>query len=200
MNAPAPDQPALPDLPEGVIALVPMRNVVLFPHVLVPVTVGRAKSVAAVLHAHQTGAGLGLVLQRDAAVDDPGRDALYDVGTIAKVLQHVDADEQLHHVVCQGVDRFRIEVLVEGYPFLAARVRPIPEPAVISTQAEALGLQLREHAVEILSLLPGAPAELAHTLQSVRSPSHLADIVASLLDVELVEKQMLLEKIGRAHV
>jgi ATP-dependent Lon protease len=170
-----------------------MRNVVLFPHVLVPITVGRAKSVAAVQHAHQTGAGLGIVLQRDAAIDDPGRDALYDVGTIAKVLQHVDADEQLQHAVCQGVERFRIEALVEGYPFLAARVQPIPEPAVISTQAEALGLQLRDRAVEILALLPGAPAELAHTLQSVRSPLHLADIVASLLDAELVEKQMLLE-------
>lgn len=190
MNASVPARPALP---EGVIALVPMRNVVLFPHVLVPITVGRAKSVAAVQHAHQTGAGLGIVLQRDAAIDDPGRDALYDVGTIAKVLQHVDADEQLQHAVCQGVERFRIEALVEGYPFLAARVQPIPEPAVISTQAEALGLQLRDRAVEILALLPGAPAELAHTLQSVRSPSHLADIVASLLDAELVEKQMLLE-------
>jgi ATP-dependent Lon protease len=175
------------------MALVPMRNVVLFPHALVPITVGRAKSIAAVQYARRSGSLLGIVMQRDPRVDDPGRDALCDVGTLAKVVQHVDPDEKLQHAVCQGVARFRIEALVEGYPFLAARVQRLEEPAEVSTKAEALGLQLRERAVEILSLLPGAPAELAHTLQTVRAPSHLADIVASLLDAEVVEKQMLLE-------
>lgn len=189
----APQDVKLPALPEGVIALVPMRNVVLFPHALVPITVGRTKSIAAVQHAKNTGALLGIVLQRDERVDDPGREALWDVGTTAKVVQYVDSDEQLRHALCQGVGRFRIEALVEGYPFLAARVQFIEEPAEISTQAEALGLQLRKRAAEIISLLPGAPAELAHTLQAVKSPSHLADVVASLLDIEVSEKQMLLE-------
>ena len=182
-------------LPEGVIALVPMRNVVLFPHALVPIAVGREKSIAAIEHAHRTATPVGVVLQRDARVDDPGRDALCDVGTLAKVLQHVATDEKLQHAVCQGVARFRILALVEGYPFLAARVEAMEEPATVSTQAEALGMQLRERAVEILSLLPGAPAELAHTLQTVQAPSHLADIVASLLDTEISEKQMLLETV-----
>src|SRR5665647_2281962 len=189
----APQDVKLPALPEGVIALVPMRNVVLFPHALVPITVGRTKSITAVQHAKNTGALLGIVLQRDERVDDPGREALWDVGTTAKVVQYVDSDEQLRHALCQGVGRFRIEALVEGYPFLAARVQFIEEPAEISTQAEALGLQLRKRASEIISLLPGAPAELAHTLQAVKSPSHLADVVASLLDIEVSEKQMLLE-------
>jgi ATP-dependent Lon protease len=183
-------------MPAGVIALVPMRNVVLFPHVLMPITVGRAKSIAAVQYAEKTGAVLGVVLQKDAQIDDPGRDALCDVGTIAKVLQHVEANQQLHHAVCQGIERFRIESLVEGYPFLAARVQRIEELAGASTQAEALALQLRERAVEILSLLPGVPAELAQALQAARAPSHLADIVASLLDTEVVEKQALLETVA----
>jgi len=186
----------LPALPEGVIALVPMRNVVLFPNALVPISVGRPKSVAAVQHAKNTGALLGIVLQRDERDDDPGREALWDVGTTAKVVQYVDSDEQLRHALCQGVGRFRIESLVPGYPFLAARVRFIEAPAGISTQAEALGLQLRKRAAELLSLLPGAPAELAHTLQAVKSPSNLADVVASLLDIELSEKQMLLETVN----
>ena len=186
----------LMDLPEGVIALVPMRNVVLFPHVLMPISVGRAKSIAAVQHVLRTGAALGIVLQKDPKVDDPQRDALCDVGTIAKVVQHIDSNEQLHHAVCQGLERFRIDELVEGYPFLAARVQRIVEPTEVSTQAEALGLQLRERAVEILSLLPGVPAELAHALQATRAPSQLADIVASLVDSEIVEKQMLLETLN----
>jgi len=189
-------EPRQETLPEDVIALVPMRNVVLFPHVLMPISVGRAKSIAAVLHALHAGASIGIVLQKDAQVDDPGRDALCDIGTIAKVVQHVESSEQLRHAVCHGVQRFRIEALVEGYPFLAARVQRIAEPAEVSTQAEALGLQLRERAVEILSLLPGVPAELAHALQATRAPSQLADIVASLVDAEVAEKQMLLETLN----
>ncbi|MEO6320733.1 MAG: endopeptidase La [Polaromonas sp.] len=192
----APKDAPLPPLPEGVIALVPMRNVVLFPNALVPISVGRPKSIAAVQLAKNTGRLLGIVMQRDERVDDPGREALCDVGTTAKVVQYVDSDEQLRHALCQGVTRFRIESMVEGYPFLAARVQLIDEPAELSTQAEALGLQLRERAAEIFSLLPGAPAELAHTLQSVRSPSHLADVVASLLDVDVKDKQMLLETVN----
>ena len=70
---------SLPALPEGVIALVPMRNVVLFPNALVPITVGRPKSIAAVQHAKNTGRLLGIVMQRDERVDDPGREALCDV-------------------------------------------------------------------------------------------------------------------------
>jgi ATP-dependent Lon protease len=191
-----PPPSALPALPEGVVALVPMRNVVLFPHVLMPISVGRARSIAAVQHAVGAEAMLGIVMQKDAQVDDPGRDALCDIGTLAKVVQHVDSTGQLHHAVCQGVQRFRIEALVEGYPFMAARVQPIVEPGEVSTQAEALGLQLRERAVEILSLLPGVPAELAHALQATRAPSQLADIVASLIDAEVAEKQMLLETVN----
>ena len=188
--------PEATTLPAGVIALVPMRNVVLFPHALMPIAVGRTKSVAAVMHALKSGSALGIVLQKDAQVDDPGREALCDVGTVAKVLQHVQASEQMHHVICQGTQRFRIEALVEGHPFLAARVTLIEEPTAVSTEAEAMAMRLRERALEILSLLPGVPAEMAHALQAARAPSHLADIVAGLLDAELVEKQSLLETTG----
>ncbi len=184
------------ELPEDVIALVPMRNVVLFPHVLTAITVGRAKSIAAVEHALHSNAPLGIVLQRDPAVDDPGLDALFSMGTVVSIVRHLTSTDGLRHAVCQGIDRFSIEELVEGYPFLAARVRRIGEPAEVSTEAEALAMQLRERAVEILSLLPGVPAELAHALQAARAPSHLADIVASLLDTEVNEKQILLETIS----
>ncbi|SFF09527.1 endopeptidase La [Nitrosomonas sp. Nm166] len=183
------------ELPADVIALVPMRNVVLFPHVLMPITVGRVKSIATVEHALQSKAPIGIVLQKDAAVDDPGLEALCSIGTIANVVRHIASDDGTHHAVCQGVERFQIEEIIEGYPFIAARVKRLKEVAPITTQTEALALQLRERAVEILSLLPGVPAELAHALQATRAPSDLADITASLLDTEISEKQMLLETI-----
>jgi len=183
-------------LPDDVVALVPMRNVVLFPHVLMPISVGRAKSVAAVQQAVQSGAPLGIVLQKDARVEDPGRDTLFEVGTLAEVLRLVRSEDGGHHAMCQGLQRIRLVELVEGYPFIAARFERLAEPEVGSTQAEALAMQLRERAVEILSLLPGVPAELAHALQATRAPSELADITASLLDSELPEKQRLLETLN----
>ncbi|WP_074797894.1 endopeptidase La [Nitrosospira briensis] len=184
------------ELPQNVIALVPMRNIVLFPHVLTAVTVGRARSIAAVEHALQAKGPLGIVLQKDAGVDEPGVEALFNMGTVVSIVRHITSADGLRHAVCQGLERFCIEELVEGYPFLAARVRRIGEPVEVSTEAEALAVQLRERTIEILSLLPGVPAELAHALQATRAPSHLADIAASLLDTEVAEKQMLLETVS----
>jgi len=188
--------PATPqELPADVIALIPMRNVVLFPHVIMPVAVGRARSVAAVEHILQEKTPVGIVLQKDPAIDEPGLDALCTVGTLANVVRHIAAEDGTHHAVCLGVERFRIEELVEGYPFLAARIQRIPETKPDSAQVEALTLQLRERAMELVSLLPGVPAELAHALQATRAPSDLADITANLLDTEVAEKQKLLETI-----
>ncbi|GIL07090.1 MAG: Lon protease [Betaproteobacteria bacterium] len=183
-------------LPADVVAVVPMRNVVLFPNVLLPISVGRAKSIAAVQYALQNKAPLGIVLQKDPRVDDPGRDDLYAIGTLANVVHHVVAGDGLHHAVCQGVQRFRVKELVEGYPFVAARIERIEEPTALSAEAEALGVQLQAKALEILQLLPGAPAELAQALQAARAPGQLADITASLIDAELPEKQALLETVN----
>ncbi|MXS85909.1 endopeptidase La [Nitrosomonas sp. HPC101] len=183
------------ELPADVIALVPMRNVVLFPHVVMPVTVGRARSIASIQHVLQSKTPVGIVLQKDPAIEEPGLDALCEVGTIANVVRHIISEGGTHHAICLGVERFRIKELVEGYPFIAARIERIPELTPDTTQVEALTLQLRERAMEVLSLLPGVPAELAHALQATRAPADLADITASLLDTEVAEKQALLETI-----
>ncbi|MGN6527167.1 MAG: endopeptidase La [Burkholderiaceae bacterium] len=181
------------DLPEDVVALVPMRDVVLFPHVMVPVSVGRAKSVAALLHAVESGRPLGIVLQKDSHADEPGRAELCDVGTLAQVVKHVPG-EGVQHAIVHGLSRFRLVSLVEGHPFLAARIERLPEDATPpDTQTEALALQLRERAAEILGLLPGVPAEAAHMMQAARAPQEFADIVASLVDSDPAEKQALLE-------
>jgi len=182
-----------PALPGDTLALVPMRNLVLFPHVLMPIAVGRPASVAALEYALQHKAPLGIVLQKDATADEPGREDLCDVGTIATVVQSSGDAGQVRHLVCNGLQRFRIEAMVSGHPFLAARVQRLAETEAESTRAEALAMQLQARAAEILSLLPGVPAEVAHALQATRAPGQLADIVASLLDAELPEKQALLE-------
>ena len=186
---------AAPEMPPGVIALIPMRNMVLFPHVLAPISVGRPKSIAALEHALASEAVVGIVLQKDPRDDDPPLDGLCAIGTLAKVV-HRHEQQNVHQAVCQGAQRFRILEAAEGYPFLAARVEPITEPADLSAEVEALSLQLRERSVELLSLLPSVPAELVHALQAIRGPAQLADITASLIDAEVNEKQALLETIA----
>ncbi len=196
MNEESRPLPCADPLPADVVALLPMRNLVLFPHVLAPVALGRPKSVAALQHAVACQVPVGLVLQKDAQEDDPGLSGLCSVGTLATVLQHTQADDGQAHAVCQGLQRMRIVELVEGHPFLAARIERLTEVGEHSTQAEAMAIQLKERGTEILSLLPGVPAELAHLLQGTRSPSQLVDLAASLLDTELPEKQALLETLS----
>ena len=183
------------NLPPDVLPIVPMRNLVLFPQVLAPITIGRPRSVAAVARAIGSKDPLIVVLQRDPTVDDPGLSDLHPVGTLARIVQHARGDESQWHVVCQGLDRVRVMELVTGHPFMAARVERIPEEDHDrpSAQAEALSLQLRERTAELLSLLPSLPAELAQVMQSTTSPSHLADLAASLVDAEPEQKQVLLE-------
>jgi ATP-dependent Lon protease len=188
--------PVATTLPENMIALVPMRNAVLFPHTTMPLAMGRPKSVAALNHVVQRGGLLGIVLQRDAQQDDPDREGLCDIGTLARVLQHAEGSDGQQHTMCQGMQRFHIEELVGGYPFLAARIARIDEPKEVSPAVEALVLQVHQRASEVLALLPGMPAEVAQALQALRSPAQLADVVAGLLDSEVAEKQKLLETTG----
>ena len=185
------DAPAT-ELPADVVPLVPMRNVVLFPHVLAPVTVGRARSLAALKHAAAHRSPIAVVLQKDAGVDEPGPEALCTVGTLAQVVQQLRSGDNQVHAVCQGLQRIRLVEIVGGHPFLAARIERLHE-APASTAAEALALRLRHSGQEVLQLMPGVPAELVQLLQTTRSASHLADLAASLVDAEPAEKQRLLE-------
>ena len=183
-------------LPDDVVALLPMRNLVLFPHVLMPVVIGRPKSIAAFEQAVASKSVLAITLQSDPKEDNPGLEGLCHVGTLASIVQHHVDDEGQVHAVCQGLQRLRIVELIDGHGFLAARIERLDEPGVASTEAQALALQLRERGAEILAMLPGVPAELAQVLQATRSPAHLADLAASLIDIEPVEKQSLLETLG----
>ena len=191
-----PETPQSPALPEGAYAIVPMRNVVLFPHLLMPVTVGRPASIAALRHALSHQSPLVIVLQKDVQTDDPTVDDLCGIGTLINVVQHKQAEDGQIHAVCQGLQRVRIGAPLGGHPFLAAQAELIEEPTGASTQAQALAMQLRERGIEILNLMPGVPAELGQVLQATRSPSQLADLAASLLDIEPMDKQALLEMLA----
>ncbi len=186
----------LPAIPEDVLIIVPVRNLVMFPGVMMPMQVGRERSIAGVLEASSSKRRVGLILQRDAEEDKPTGDDLYRIGTSATILRHGSTTEDnTHNVICQGEQRFRILEYIEGYPFMLARVDYIRESEDNDTEIEARMHRLKALALEGLELLPHAPMELANAIQSISSPSDLADIVASFIDIEPEEKQDVLETI-----
>jgi ATP-dependent Lon protease len=184
---------SVPALPVDALIIVPTRNMVLFPGVVLPVAMGREKSIAAAQEAARSGRPVGLLLQRDPEVNDPTPDALYTVGTVASVLRYLTAPDGGHHMVCQGQQRYRVREFLTGYPFLVARVDRVEEVDIASAEIEARFHQLKQRALEALQLLPNAPQELGGAVQAIESPSALADMVASFMDLKPAEKQEVLE-------
>jgi ATP-dependent Lon protease len=184
-----------PALPEDALILVPVRNTVLFPGMILPITVGRGSSIAGAQQAVKADRPIGIVLQRDPEADQPGIDELCVVGTIANVLRYVTTPDGAHHVICQGQRRFRVVELLEGYPYMVARVGRIEEPEASGKEIEARFMQLKERALEVLQLMPTASQELVGAVQNAASAGTLADMVASLMDIKAPEKQKLLESI-----
>ena len=187
------DMPALRPLPEDAIIVVPVRNVVLFPGVILPVSVRREGSVAAAQEAARSERQIGLLLQRDASVDAPGANDVHWVGTAASVMRYLTTPDGVHHVVCQGEARFRVLEFLDGWPFMVARIERIQEVESRSTEIEARALQLKERAAEALQYLPQAPAELANAVRGMTSAAQLADLIAGVMDLPMEQKQDLLE-------
>ncbi|WP_353860737.1 endopeptidase La [Azospirillum formosense] len=196
---PTPETPPAPapasGLPEDVIPVIPVRNLVQFPGVVLPVTVGRARSVAAAQEAARTERPVGILLQRDEAVEEPTGADMHRVGTTASILRYVTTPDGSHHLVCQGQQRFRIVEWVPGHPFMAARVEMIEESDAATPEVMARFLNLRNEAVEALQLLPQAPQELLAAVQAIESPGELADMTASYMDLKPAEKQEVLETV-----
>ncbi|HEY4449123.1 MAG TPA: endopeptidase La [Steroidobacteraceae bacterium] len=183
----------LPPLPPDAVPIVPIRNVALFPGVVMPISLGRELSISAAQEAVRAGHKIALLAQRDASVEKPGAADLYQIGVLATVIRYVTTPEGAHHLVCQGESRFRVVEMVRDTPFLAARIEQIPEPTNTSPEIEARAAFLKERAAEALSLLPQAPAELGRMITGIDAAAHLADLIVSFMDVKSSEKQEILE-------
>jgi ATP-dependent Lon protease len=184
---------ARPAAPSDAMIVIPVRNTVLFPEIVFPITVGRPISVQAAQAAVREQRQVLIVLQKDPTVDEPGPDDLHTVGTVANILRYVTAQDGAHHIVCQGVQRFRITEFAPGLPYLAVRGVLLPEPQGGGADIEARFLILKEQALEVLQLLPQAPADLRLAIEGVQSPAALADLAAAYMDVTPAEKQQVLE-------
>jgi ATP-dependent Lon protease len=183
----------VPRLPDDAMVILPVRNMVLFPNMLVPVGVGRSQSILAARQATQQDLPIGVLLQRDASIEEPAGNDLHTIGSVANVMRFVTGREGHHHLVLQGVERFRVVEFLQGYPFLVGRVERIEEVQPSGPEIDAGMLALREKALEALELLPQAPQELAGALTNIEAPGVLADSVAGYLDLGSEQRQSLLE-------
>jgi len=183
------------DIPADAIAIVPVRQLVMFPGMVIPVTLGRARSVAAAQDAVRGERQIGILAQRDPTVDEPGELDLYRIGTVANVVRYLTGKDGTHHVVSQGEQRFRIVEFLSGWPFLVARIERIANPEGDSPEIEARFLNLKRQAIEGLELLPQVPQELVQQISAITDPGALADIVAAYLDLSIEQKQEVLETI-----
>jgi ATP-dependent Lon protease len=182
-----------PPVPQDALIILPVRQTVLFPAMMLPLTVGRPQSIAAAQQAVREQRPLGVLLQTDQAIEEPKPEQLYRIGTTAEILRYVTAADGTHHVICRGVRRFRIVEFLAGYPYLVARVEEIGSSEILTSEIEARVRLLQERAREALQLLPNAPAELAAAIENLDSPSALADFIAGVMDAKPAEKQDVLE-------
>ncbi|WP_426492899.1 endopeptidase La [Hymenobacter sp. 102] len=190
-----PDQTLTADESPAVLPLLPVRNTVLFPGVVLPVTVTRKKSIRLVRKAYRGNKIVGVVAQKNGQSDDPELQDLYPVGTMAKILKLLVLPDGNTTIIIQGQSRFRIEEAVQTTPYLTARVSYIPEvfPAKTSKEVKALVSSLKEAAARMLKLNPEIPQEAQVALDNIESPSFLTHFLSSNINVEVSMKQQLLE-------
>ncbi|MGB6443860.1 MAG: LON peptidase substrate-binding domain-containing protein, partial [Xanthobacteraceae bacterium] len=186
---------ALPPLPPDALIIVPVRNTVLFPGLVLPITLGRPKSVAAAQQAVRDQRQVGILLQRAADVNDPTGVDMHRMGTVANIVRYLTAPDGTNHLVCQGDQRFQIVEYLSGWPFLVARVLRIPESDTKTSEIEARFVNLKAQTVEAIQLLPQVPQDLLAAIQSIETPSELADLATAYMDVKPDEKQEILETV-----
>jgi len=179
---------------EPILPILPLRNSVLFPATVVPVNVGRARSVRLIEEAcGRERPAIGVVTQHKPEIEDPTFEQVYPTGTIARVLKVIRLNSGQYSVVLQGVSRMRIEEPLGRHPTMRARVHRYHEAPIVDVEVEALAAHLRESARELLNELPTASRESLHILDNVREPGALADLIESNLPVPNESKQEVLE-------
>ncbi len=180
-------------LPEE-LPLLPLRNTVLFPGVVLPITVGRDKSIKAVTDAYKADKLIGVVAQKDSQVEDPQVADLSSIGTVARIVKQIKMPDGGTTVIIQGKTRFRMLEVTATDPYFKAKVEKMTEQAAPTDEDfQAYVANIKELASEIIQLSPNIPTEAGIILKNIENPVFLIHFVSSNLSVDLIEKQQLLE-------
>ncbi|MEM6524652.1 MAG: endopeptidase La [Bacteroidota bacterium] len=182
------------DIPED-LGILPIRNTVLFPGVVIPITVGRTKSIKLVKKAYKGTKVIGVVAQKNVATEDPAVDDIYSIGTIAKIIKMIVLPDGNTTIIIQGKNRFNIDEILGEDPYMTARVNLLesPFPKKSKKELKALTESLKEAAGKILQLNPEIPQEAQMALDNINDISFLTHFLSSNLNAEVKQKQELLE-------
>jgi ATP-dependent Lon protease len=189
------EEGSLAEVYQQPIPILPLRNTVLFPGVVIPITVGRDKSIRLIREANNKTKTIGVMSQRDTSVEDPGTDDLHPIGTLAKILKMLRMPDGNTTVIIQGRQRFELKEVVKTEPYLKAMLSPNPDvlPGNKNKEFNALISTIKDLALQIIQLSPNIPSEAALALRNIESPAFLVNFIASNLNIEVNEKQSLLE-------
>ena len=176
------------------LPLLPLRNTVLFPGVVIPITVGRDKSIKAIAESYKTDKLVGVLSQKDSLVEDPGVGDLVQVGTVAKILKLIKMPDGGTTAILQGKKRFSLIKVTSEDPYFKGEVRVLTEELISDDQSfDATVASIKDLAGQIIQLSPNIPTEASIILRNIESTSFLIHFVGSNLNCELSEKQLLLE-------
>jgi len=182
------------DLPEQ-LSILPIKNTVLFPGVVIPITVGRQKSIRLVKKAYQGNRIIGVLAQKNSQAEEPGLDDLYRTGTVARIIKMLVLPDGNTTIIIQGKNRFSVSEFTQEDPYLTAKIHLLTEPVlnINGKEAKALVQSLKDAALKILKLNPEIPQEAQVALDNISSMSFLIHFLASNLNVDVADKQKILE-------
>lgn len=176
------------------LPLLPLRNTVLFPGVVLPITVGRDKSIKAVNEAYKADKLIGVLSQKDANVEEPGPEDMCEIGTVAKIVKLIKMPDGGTTIIIQGKKRFRVGNITQTEPFYKATIHALDETELPEDESFAAHTgSIKDLAAQIIQISPNMPAEAAIILKNIESPSFLVNFVSSNLNNDISEKQTLLE-------
>jgi ATP-dependent Lon protease len=189
------DDPKNGNLPSE-LPILPLRNSVFFPGAVMPLTIGRAKTIRLIEEATQEKSLLGIVTQKAPEIDDPAAEDMYSIGTAARIIKLARTGKDGFNIVVEGVSRFHVDEFTQHDPFFSARITQLVDEGQSDVEVDALALNLRNTAREVIDLLPEIPVMAKQLLDSITSPGHLADLITANIDASIEEKQDVLESIN----
>ncbi len=182
------------ELPK-ILPILPLRNTVLFPGVVIPITAGRDKSIKLINETNKGNKVIGVVSQIDENIEDPGLSDINPIGTVATILRVLKMPDGNITVILQGKKRFEVSEVITSTPYMTATIKEVPEarPAKESDEFKAVIDSIKEKALEIIKQSPNIPSEAAFAIKNINSSSFLINFVSSNLNVPVEDKQKLLE-------
>jgi ATP-dependent Lon protease len=188
------DRMNLEDVPEK-LPILPLRNNVLFPGVVIPITLGRDKSIKLIQDANKGNKIIGVVSQKDSKIEEPTYKDLYEIGTVAQIVKMLKMPDGSSTIIIQGKKRLKLEDEISNDPYLIAKISEFDEKKLknISKKSVALFDTLKDMALNIIKNSPNIPSEASFAVKNIESPNFLVNFISSHMNAEVSEKQKMLE-------